>query len=254
MLNTGNFQTSYGDFQVYSYILIHLISLSLILTFFICDLEGFFLCTISRDSCRVLYQTVSVYSCQCRFIRNLITAIYPRFYFRQSANTIESVRSRSCIQFDSLACAIRISNADIDVSCYLHFVYTFFARCSRSNSTSSRLNQVNLHGGCTVSYHCILFIIATSSKNASAAAENIIKLFSFILFKFKLNNRLFNSYRIHLISPLNSPRRGSFCPCQPLLKWIWKSDGTTAILKPSLRGRVWEGLVIGLGFTVVRLL
>ena len=98
------------------------------------------------------------------------------------------------------------------------------------------------------------------AANASAAAENIIKLFSFILFKFKLNNWLFNSYRIHLINipspgPLNSPRRGSFCPCQPLLRRIWKSlystpsdleiqrnNGTTAILKPSLQGRVWEGL------------
>ena len=172
MLNTGNFQTSYGDFQVYSYILIHLISLSLILLFLISKLESLFLCTISRDSCRILYQTVSVYSCQCRFIRNLITAIYPRFYFRQSANTIESVRSRSCIQFDSLAFAIRISNTDIDVSCHLHFVCTLFARCSRSNSTSSRLNQVNLHGGCTVSYHCILFIVATSSKRKRSCREH----------------------------------------------------------------------------------
>ena len=172
MLNTGNFQTSYGDFQIYSYILIHLISLSLILLFLISKLESLFLCTISRDSCRILYQTVSVYSCQCRFIRNLITAIYPRFYFRQSANTIESVSSLSCTQGLLLSSSIAISDTNCNITRYLHFVYTFFARCSRSNSTSSRLNQVNLHGGCTVSYHCILFFVATSSKRKRSCREH----------------------------------------------------------------------------------
>ena len=88
------------------------------------------------------------------------------------------------------------------------------------------------------------------------AVENIIKLFSFILFKFKLNNRLFNSYRIHLIniprggaSILVSPCSGGFGNPYTPPRRIWKSDGTTE-RQPSLSPPFGGGFGRGRGFGV----